>query len=690
MKRTTLRIGSLLLILVLLLGVLPTAALADETIQVTINADQTYYFLNDTFTVTATLPQDAQDDGIMEITTTDATWLTPVGEEPTKVEDRVYTMTFMVNQIVGANKTANFTATYKHGGDEGSVLTGAASYGFNLRNTLTVTVTKDDEPLTNATVILHHESTPGKNITLNHTSDGVYVTAPWALSVDDYDYVTISADGLETVILGGENLTSEIKAGGAITPLTHNYETVPVTPPVETYQVTFDSRGGSAVDAVTVQEGDTITAPTAPVRSGYTFDGWYTYNGTPFDFDTPIYSSFTLYAHWVANPEAHYLVNADFPGRVTVGTYRDASVSLSGVMGVSIYSGARLEVSVSKPSHAEAQLWYDLGSSWWWDYVDVAERGYLFHNTEIDEMTLMNFPLSLYVDKAGSYTFTFTLYDRDNVALASDSATVRAYPAEEDYRVYIDAGKHGTVTVSHRYAAKGDRVIIYATPDKGYELDTLKVYDAWGDRVDVYAYGNNYAFTMPRSAVKVVATFTDAKYGHFTDVPKDSWYYDAVYYVYNHDIMDGIGNRTFNPYGDLSRAMIVTTLYRLEGEPGVRTSGSFRDVPDNTWYSSAVEWAAKEGIVKGYGKKTFKPSESVTVEQLAAILQRYADYKGYDIDETVRLYADAVVSQWAVDNVRWAAAEGLLRDGRSTNGTLVATRAEIAYALYGFMVNVAK
>ena len=80
----------------------------------------------------------------------------------------------------------------------------------------------------------------------------------------------------------------------------------------------------------------------------------------------------------------------------------------------------------------------------------------------------------------------------------------------------------------------------------------------------------------------------------------------------------------------------------------------------------------------------------VTVEQLAAILQRYADYKGYDIDETVRLYADAVVSQWAVDNVRWAAAEGLLRDGRSTNGTLVATRAEIAYALYGFMVNVAK
>lgn len=684
MKRTALRIGSLLLILVLLLGVLPTAALADEpSIQVTTDAtSQRTYFLDDTVTVTATLTGEVTEGGDMVITT-DADWLSGGTVEG---GNGVYTKTFTVNQIVSGNEKPTFTAKYTS--SEGESLTDTITCELNLRNTLTVAVTKDGEPLTGATVILHHQYVDEQSITLEYDpSNGVYVTAPWALSVGDYDYVTVSAPGLDTVKLGEGTLTSEIKAGGAIALLVHNYVT---EQPVETYQVTFDSMGGSAVNAVTVQAGGTITEPTAPVRSGYTFDGWYTYDGTRFNFNTPINSSFTLYAHWVANPEAHYLVKADFPSRVVVGTYRDASVSLSGVLGASIYSGARLEVSVSKPSHAEAQLWYDLDSSWWWDYVDVAERGYLFRNTEIDEMTLMNFPLSLYVDKAGTYTFTFTLYDRDDVALASDSATVRAYPAEEDYRVYIDAGKHGTVTVSDRYAAKGDRVIIYATPDKGYELDTLKVYDAWGDRVDVYAYGSNYAFTMPRSAVKVVATFTDVKYGHFTDVPKDSWYYDAVYYVYNHDIMDGIGNRTFNPYGDLSRAMIVTTLYRLEGEPGVRTSGSFRDVPDNTWYSSAVEWAAKEGIVKGYGKKTFKPSESVTVEQLAAILQRYADYKGYDIDEAVWLYADAVVSQWAVDNVRWAAAEGLLRDGRSTNGTLVATRAEIAYALYGFMVNVAK
>ena len=193
---------------------------------------------------------------------------------------------------------------------------------------------------------------------------------------------------------------------------------------------------------------------------------------------------------------------------------------------------------------------------------------------------------------------------------------------------------------------------------------------------------------MPKSSVTVYATFKEVNYDHFVDVSRDSWYYDAVYYVYDHDIMDGVGSRKFDPYGDLSRAMIVTTLYRMEDEPRVRNYGTFRDVDEDAWYADAVEWAAEEGIVKGYGKKTFGPNRSVTVEQLAAILQRYADYKGYDIDETVRLYSDAVVSQWALDNVRWAVAEGLLRGGRSVDSTQVATRAEIAYALYNFMMNV--
>ena len=451
--------------------------------------------------------------------------------------------------------------------------------------------------------------------------------------------------------------------------------------------------------APVVQEvtGGYVQEPADPTMEGYKFLGWYTEDGTLFDFSSVVSSSLTLYAMWEKieeTPVVHYYLDDNFPARLEVGTYKDVALTIFGDRGSGWQYDAYITVSVKGPAWSDPQLLYYTGSGWdwWWSgYVDTVDAGQIPDTFDFNE-TGVTVPLSLYLDRAGTYEFTFTLYASDGMTvLATDTARVKATePAHDDYRVYLDCGKHGSIsTRPSTWADYKDTVTIYVNPDKGYELDTLKVYDAKGNRISVYTDNHgNYYFTMPNRSVTVYATFEEVNYDHFTDVPKGSWYYDAVYYVYDHDIMDGVGNRTFNPYGDLSRAMIVTTLYRLEGEPTVRTSGTFRDVPYNTWYSDAVEWAAKEGIVKGYGKKTFGPSNSVTVEQLAAILQRYADYKGYDVDKTVQLYADAVVSQWAVKNVRWAAAEGLLRDGRSTNATLVATRAEIAYALYGFMTNV--
>ena len=465
--------------------------------------------------------------------------------------------------------------------------------------------------------------------------------------------------------------------------------------PQSTKTVTFVSTFGEP--PVTMEfTGDTVPRPDDPTMEGYNFLGWYTEDGILFEFSSVVTSSLTLYAKWEKieeTPVVHYYLDDNFPARLEVGTYKDVSLTVFGDRGCDWQYDAYITVSVKGPAWSDAQLLYYTGSGWdwWWNgYVDTVDTGKIPATFDFNEIGT-TVPLSLYLDKAGTYKFTFTLYASDGTVLATDTATVKATePAHDDYRVYLDCGKHGSIsTRPSTWADYKDTVTIYVSPDKGYELDTLKVYDAKGNRISVYTDNHgDYYFTMPNRSVTVYATFQEVGYDHFTDVPKGSWYYDAVYYVYNHEIMDGVGGRKFNPYGDLSRAMIVTTLYRLEGEPTVRTSGTFRDVPYNTWYSDAVEWAAKEGIVKGYGKKTFGPSNSVTVEQLAAILQRYADYKGYDVDQTVQLYADAVVSQWAVKNVRWAAAEGLLRDGRSTNATLVATRAEIAYALYGFMTNV--
>ena len=491
------------------------------------------------------------------------------------------------------------------------------------------------------------------------------------------------------------------------------------------YTLVYDGNGGKTANDTNTATSQFRYGAEATIKSsnftrdGYTFLGWSLTPDGEVEYSESEDVAFndekfpgllkngkaTLYAVWekdAVEPEptpdpdpepANCYVDANFPTRLLTGTYRDVSISIWEDFGLSWQENATLYVEVDGPAYSDADLWYyDSDAGYWFDgkYVDTVRLGQVPGTWTFNE-TGVTIPLSLYLDRAGTYDFTFTLKADDGTILATDTATVRAYTeTHDDYRIYLDCGRHGSISTSpSTWADYKDTVTIYVNPDKGYELDTLRVYDKDKDRVSIYTnHRGDYTFTMPKSSVTVYATFKEVNYDHFVDVSRDSWYYDAVYYVYDHDIMDGVGNRKFDPYGDLSRAMIVTTLYRLEDEPRVRNYGTFRDVDEDAWYADAVEWAAEEGIVKGYGKKTFGPNNSVTVEQLAAILQRYADYKGYDIDETVRLYSDAVVSQWAVDNVRWAVAEDLLRGGRSVNATKVATRAEIAYALYNFMMNV--
>ena len=148
----------------------------------------------------------------------------------------------------------------------------------------------------------------------------------------------------------------------------------------------------------------------------------------------------------------------------------------------------------------------------------------------------------------------------------------------------------------------------------------------------------------------------------FTDVNEGDWFYDAVCYVYENGMMNGVSEISFAPNATTSRAMIVTILYRLENEPAVSGS-SFTDVPSGQWYSNAVAWAAEKGIVNGVTDTTFAPNSPITREQMAAILYRYADWKGGDVSGRVDLsgYTDAAsVSGYATEAMAWANAEGLI------------------------------
>ncbi len=172
----------------------------------------------------------------------------------------------------------------------------------------------------------------------------------------------------------------------------------------------------------------------------------------------------------------------------------------------------------------------------------------------------------------------------------------------------------------------------------------------------------------------------------FIDVKPTDDAFEAINYLYENGIMDGVGDGKFDPNATLTRAMVVTILYRLDGKEAVTFAGAFSDVPGGQWYSDAVEWAAKYEIVKGMGDGKFDPNGKITREQLAAILQRYAAYKNLRTSASAALNASAQVSEWAKENVQWAVALNLLPDGKSVNATANANRAEVAVAIYNFIM----
>lgn len=179
----------------------------------------------------------------------------------------------------------------------------------------------------------------------------------------------------------------------------------------------------------------------------------------------------------------------------------------------------------------------------------------------------------------------------------------------------------------------------------------------------------------------------------FMDVKKSDWFYDHVRYAYENQLFAGISDREFAPNADMTRAMLVTVLYRAEGEPDMENEiwgYPFADVDAESWYGKAVYWARHHGIVQGHSAEEFAPDDPLTREQIAAILERYASYKGLHDENLgdISQFSDAEqISDWAGENVAWAVGQGLLT-GKG-NGILdplgVATRAETAAVLQRFI-----
>ena len=175
----------------------------------------------------------------------------------------------------------------------------------------------------------------------------------------------------------------------------------------------------------------------------------------------------------------------------------------------------------------------------------------------------------------------------------------------------------------------------------------------------------------------------------YSDISLSDWYYEAVKYVTENDIMNGVGDDLFAPNEEVTRAMLVTIIYRVDGNAS-DGKAEFTDVMPDAWYSSAVAWAAKNKIVNGIGDGLFAPETYITREQIAVMLYNYAEYKGYDVSQKGELssFTDAdEVSAWAKPQVEWAVGSGIMNGklGMKLDAKGNATRAEIATVVKRFI-----
>ena len=301
-------------------------------------------------------------------------------------------------------------------------------------------------------------------------------------------------------------------------------------------------------------------------------------------------------------------------------------------------------------------------------------------------------------NKTQTYTFIAVYDGSQTIAPKTDFTTVKVQqrssgggePAKPSFPVKISNSGDGVAKVDKSYASAGAKVTITVTPGRNATVQRITVTDEDGQRLKLTENRDGtYSFTMPNGAANVYARFSGSGLP-FADVPSGSWYYDDVAYVYDTGLMTGLTVTAFGPNLSTTRGMIVTILWRMENEPAAKHGCPFADVRRGSYYEQAIAWASENGIVTGFDASTFAPDRAITREQLAAILFRFAAYRGMDavtLRETLSSFQDqAAISAYAVSALNWAVGEGLMQGtGDKLEPTGNATRAQAAAMLRRFM-----
>ena len=304
--------------------------------------------------------------------------------------------------------------------------------------------------------------------------------------------------------------------------------------------------------------------------------------------------------------------------------------------------------------------------------ADPSRPGYVFEGWYKDNGLTTPWDFAM-----GTVTSPTTLYAKWSVYI----------PPVPSYLITLNDSDNGTITSDRTTARQGTTVTLTVSPDDGYAVNTVTVTDFFGNRVEVSRNSDGtYSFLMPYSQVTVSVTFAAEDPVVFTDVPAGEWYYNAVYWAVENGVTDGTSDTLFSPGRDVTRAEMVTFLWRAAGSPEPTTTvNPFEDVSSSAYYYDAVLWAVENGITDGVSDTEFDPDGKCTRAQMVTFLWRAENEP--DVG-TSNPFEDVDEEEYYYEAILWAAANGIT-DGM-TDTTFVpggnCTRAQAVTFLYRTMV----
>ena len=393
---------------------------------------------------------------------------------------------------------------------------------------------------------------------------------------------------------------------------------------------------------------------------------------------------------------------APAPKEVTAAQINDGSV---------LGSLVKIKGTITRVEEAEGKIQTIMVKDAAGNEARVFIDGYITKDTEVENAVVGNL-----VEAVGlaSYDNTFVLsdgtpvYPRIRIRNRADVVcTAGETPVETWSITYVTDGgtingeypttyTKGTVTVLPTNVTKPGYTFLgwFTAYSGGVQVKQIEATET-GEKTFYARWQKNVLPPPPITPGTPSAPVTPAKPAApvglpFADVSGSDWFYNDVRYVYEKGIMDGTGIDRFSPNAPLTRAMIVTILYRMAGSPSVSGSSDFTDVAAGKWFAKAVAWAAANGIVNGYGSGLFGPNDPVTREQLAAILYRYAVYGGMTavtLEENLGSFADtAQLSAYAIQAMNWAVGQGLINgSGSNLVPKAQATRAQVAAIIHRYL-----